>query len=74
MSVTHQLGIVIPKHCQRCHHAPIVGLPCLSSHVKHKNLEKAPQTEDKTFQIKTYNKEKLVNPSTELTNEKFQKL
>lgn len=43
VSVTHKFSIICSKHCQCRHHAPIIGLPCLASHVKHKHLKKKTQ-------------------------------
>lgn len=45
MSVTHKFSVIFSKHCQCCHHAPVVGLPCLPSHIEHKNLKKDRSTE-----------------------------
>lgn len=39
VSITHEFGIIFSKHCYCSHHAPVIGLPCFSSHVKHKNLK-----------------------------------
>lgn len=37
--ITHEISVILSKCRHSRHHAPVVRLPCLSAHVKHKNLD-----------------------------------
>lgn len=39
VSVAHELGVILSECCNSRNHAPVVGLPCRSTHIEQKHLE-----------------------------------
>ena len=54
VSVTHEVSIIFSKRRHCCHHAPVVGLPCVSAHVKQKHLETQKSHRHTTVTIKGF--------------------